>query len=47
MGSLAQIKKRSYPEDIVHGNIWDLEDYKGKRGSVLNLLDIFNNNQKC
>ena len=38
MGSLAQIKRKSYPEDIVHGNLWDLEDYNGKRGSSFLLM---------
>ena len=31
-----QIKRKRYPEDIVLGNIWDLEDYKGKRGTSFN-----------
>ena len=30
--SLMQSKRKNYPEDTVHGNIWDLEDFKGKRG---------------
>ena len=44
MGSLVQIKRKWYPEDIVHGNIWDLEDYKGKRGT--SFKSIFNNKGK-
>ena len=40
IGSLAQIKRERYPEDIVHGNIWDLEDLEGKRGLCFLFFNI-------
>ena len=36
--TVGQVFKEDFPENIVHGNIWDLEDYQGRRGLKFNIF---------